>query len=323
MPTIDGSQEEFFEEEDDADDSRYEEGVTRDDDVMSAPGEEADEEEYGYGYESEYGYGYGYDGHERDTVRYADAIRKEYEGEAGPSGLPAKSPSPPSASESFITRRWDRDHERGIPTRQSITTIFLQAKKQQGLGKVTPGFWAFWLGFLCPVLWLVGGWHFTSMGEQPAKMGAWEFYFSGGWKECCVRRKRRVAKGKHREDFPPLPRWIAAKQSSDGGRARLNDPKRSLRGISFGYPFVSRPPPGSERRRGSAVRLVEKPNRLLDQMYGVKLREVRGRPESGRRMFDPWVQRCRYAFCYACAGLAAGLCVACTYLIVFNTRQLR
>lgn len=125
--------------------------------------------------------------------------------------------------------------------------------------------------------------------------------------------------------YAPLPKWIAEKQSSDDGRARLNDPKRSLRGISFGYPFIARPPvPKSESGLLSRfMEIIEKPNRLLDQMYGVKLREVRGRPESGRRMFDPWIQRCRYAFCYGCALLAIGLCAASMYLIVFNTRQLR
>jgi len=57
-------------------------------------------------------------------------------------------------------------------------------------------------------------------------------------------------------------------------------------------------------------------------LYGVRLVEVRGRPESGRRMFDPWIQRCRYALCYALLLLAVGLCVACAWLIVANTRQM-
>jgi hypothetical protein len=235
---------------------------------------------------------------------------------------------PPSASESFITRRWDRDVALG----PGIPTPTFRAKKQ---GDVTPAFWAFWLGFLFPFLWLVGGWHFTHFGEQPPRLTFWEFYFNTGyWKEMCCggRNKKREMDHLKREgkkvEPPPLPRWVSEKQSSELGRARLNDPKRSLRGISFGYPFIPRPVPMSRDEtffQGMVKRILHilgKPNRVFDQLYGIKLREVRGRPEGPRRMFDPWIQRCRYALCYAMLLLAIGLLVASTYLIVYNTRQL-
>jgi hypothetical protein len=430
MPKIPGSHEGYYDEYEDviegdeedeegeyADDGEgYYDGEERYEEGIYAPGEEADEE-YGYGY----GYGYGVDyeaGYEeqgeqqeqermsygeKETVRYADYVRREHatagDMEAGPSSsgiaiyveeyvdpppdregetsatahdqsrlrprAQGQEPRAPS-SESFITRRWSRDRARGIPTdtsgmRHSITNFFhLRAKKQRrwfGLANLTPGFWAFWLGFICPVLWLVGGWHFTSFGEQPPRMGVWEFYFSGRGPSggllrevfcCCLHGRRRVvmvegsdaqdAKGKGKEVGRTrkenvgvertVPRWITEKQSSEDGRARLNDPnllKRSLRGISFGYPFIARPvpPPPATSRRARMLGVLGKPNRVLDLLYGVKLREVRGRPESPRRMFDPWIQRCRYAFCYGCLWMAIGLCTASVYLIVFNTRQLR
>ncbi|KAJ2922587.1 hypothetical protein H1R20_g14493, partial [Candolleomyces eurysporus] len=220
-------------------------------------------------------------------------------------GLPAETGSvrsagskviqPPSASESFITRRWDRDVALGpgVPT--------FRAKKQWI--DVTPAFWAFWLGFLFPFLWLVGGWHFTHFGEQPPRLTFWEFYFNTGyWKEMCCggRNKKREMDHMKREGKkvvpPPLPRWVSEKQSSELGRARLNDPKRSLRGISFGYPFIPRPVPMHRDEsffQGMVKRILHilgKPNRLFDHLYGIKLREVRGRPEGPRRMFDPWIQ---------------------------------
>lgn len=259
-----------------------------------------------------------------------------------------------STNESFIARRWDRDAALGSGRPHTF-----RAKRQWIT--VTPAFWAFWLGFLCPVLWLVGGWHFTNFGEQPPRLTFWEFYFNAGyWKEkfCGGRNKKRdlmvmnatmmgMAAGATGEGLagegggggkkapvqclgPPLPRWVAEKQASEDGRARLNDPKRSLRGISFGYPFISRPVQCSERTRPKSwfartfKVVVSKPNRVFDHLlYGVKLKEVRGRPESGRRMFDPWIQRCRYALCYAGVVLAIGLITVSTYLIVFNTRNLR
>jgi hypothetical protein len=262
--------------------------------------------------------------------------------------------SPPSVSESFISRRWNRDQDAPTASTMKVALTF-RAKREWKL--YTPAFWAFWLGFVCPVLWLVGGWHFTRFGEQPPRITFWEFYFMGCWRglrlRCCGRRKRGVVseegkgkgvvvpgvvapgengkgKGKGREGTElPLPKWVTEKQSSDDGRARLHDPKRSLRGISFGYPFIPRPV--QLERTGSwgakattrAVAVLEKPNRLFDLLYGVKLKEVRGRPESGRRMFDPWIQRCRYAFCYALIFVCVGLCTASTYLIVYNTRELR
>lgn len=225
----------------------------------------------------------------------------------------------PSASESFISRRWDRDVGLG-------TGVVTFRAKRQWISS-TPAFWAFWLGFVCPFLWLIGGWHFTHFGEQPPRLTFWEFYFNAGFlkeKFCGGRNKQKEGKGR----AAPVPRWVAEKQSSDDGRARLNDPKRSLRGISFGYPFIPRPVPA---QRGNSwwvvvmrrvVRMLEKPNRLFDQLYGVKLKEVRGRPESGRRIFDPWIQRCRYAFCYALILLCIGLCSTSSYLIIYNTRRL-
>ncbi|TFK29551.1 hypothetical protein FA15DRAFT_582070 [Coprinopsis marcescibilis] len=236
----------------------------------------------------------------------------------------------PSASESFITRRWDRDANLGNGVRT------FRAKKE--FVNATPAFWTFWLGFICPFLWLIGGWHFTNFGEQPPRLTFWEFYFNTGyWKAMCCggRDKKREMDQEKREGKkvePPaarLPRWVTEKQGSDYGRTRLNDPKRSLKGISFGYPFIPRPPPLNKEKTfwprvsDTILGILGKPNRIFDQLYGVKLREVRGRPESGRRFFDPWIQRCRYALCYAMFFLAIGLCIASAYLIVYNTRALR
>ncbi|ESK91696.1 hypothetical protein Moror_10670 [Moniliophthora roreri MCA 2997] len=249
----------------------------------------------------------------------------------------------PSPSESFIRRRWDRD----APYGNGIVTF--RVKRQKWWANATPAFWAFWWGFLCPVLWLIGGWHFTNFGEQPPRLTFWEFYFNMGyWKEKLfgVRRKdakfvgkdeasvlgaeKGKAKAPQNNSVPRLTRWVSEKQSSDFRRARLNDPKRSLRGIiSFGYPFVPRPAPISDHDDTIFGRLAKltkktlaKPNRCFDQIYGVKLTDVQGKREGARRMFDPWIQRCRYAFCYGMLLLCAGLGTATALLLIVNTRDL-
>jgi hypothetical protein len=293
-----------------------------------------------------------------------------------------------STGDSFIIRRWDRDAALGL----SLSPTTFRERKHRFFSSnssfitdLTPAFWAFWLGFLFPVLWLVGGWHFTNLGEQPPKSTVWEWYFwrmgNGWWKrlfgEWCFEMKKggksfegfkthkrgssqqqqqiqiqlqgepqkRIPRPRTKnypfshsklrcgKVFPALPRWVAEKQSSDDGRMRLNDPKRSLKGILFGYPFISRPPSSSQGSTLSSpvpplsvtrkvLNWIEKPNRVLDQLYGIKLREVRGRPESGRRMFDPWIQRCRYAFCWIMLVVAIGLCTTSVYLIAVNTTRL-
>jgi len=262
--------------------------------------------------------------------------------------------------ESFIHRRWERDAALGTGAPVSSDFPIVLARSGSGLSSLTPAFWTFWLGFGFPILWLIGGWHFTNAGEMPPKYTFWEWYFwNRRWRPrkwfrklkdglcgCCGNRRRQSrtriqrtrkagptmtmdtreslpdAKARAGMVYPSLPRWVAEKQSTDDGRMRLNDPKRSLRGIQFGYPFVPPYGSGGHHRPSTFRRILTSPNRVLNQLYGVQLKEVHGRPETGRRMFDPWVQRCRYAFCYALLLLAAGLCTASAYLIVVNTRNL-
>ncbi|KAG6811652.1 hypothetical protein H0H92_006414 [Tricholoma furcatifolium] len=206
---------------------------------------------------------------------------------------PQSSLQPPSMSESFVELTQERDTAGGVTF----------SVKRTRFNNHTPAFWAFWLGFFFPPLWFVGGWHFTRYGEKPSRVTIWEFYFNVRWPRR-VRPKleipQRGADVEQQVMGMQVPRWVAEKQSSDDGRLRLQDPKRSLRGISFGYPFVPRPvsisnsvitPSTCWRRR--LLNLLEKPHRLFDHFYGVQLQDVKGRPESRRRIFDPWIQRCR------------------------------
>ncbi len=238
-----------------------------------------------------------------------------------------RSPSPPSVSESFIARRWDRAAD--------IPPITFPPKPQPS--RFTPAFWAFWLGFIFPILWLVGGWHFTTFGEQPPKMSLAEFYFNLGYLKavyCCLYRKRREwagsggkGKTKGKKDLV-LPRWVDEKREYYDEVARLNDRKGSMRrrGFLFGYPFVPRPFPPLRPNSGIVMHIMTTalhlPLTMFDQLYGVKLVQVKGRKETGRRMFDPWIQRCRYALCFALIVTLLGTITAATYLLVVNIRGL-
>jgi len=424
MPAIDGSVEGYNEGDEEYDDDDY------DDIRVTIEGEEYDAEEYdreSLHAESFVTAGSNEDGGSNDRgnhrnleqgvelVTLSKATHKDtlsstalHARPKGPLSLSASSTGhvhdsgigssvPVSATgESFVHERWDSDAPGFGPATSSPTYQLKSGNLRWPLrfsnssSSLTPAFWTFWLGFIFPFLWLVGGWHFTNAGELPPKLTVWEWYFwKSGWSVggccravgdrlfgcCTARRGRRTSRGgvakeargsqgdgvivdqpprrnggKRRSTsqskarsgkvYPALPRWVAEKQSTDDGRMRLNDPKRSLRGISFGYPFISRPQTSQDSYNSKPLQpspsssplivrvlkpigeILSKPNRVLDMLYGVKLREVRGRPESGRRMFDPWIQRCRYALCYGMALLAIGLCTASTYLIIVSTRKL-
>lgn len=48
--------------------------------------------------------------------------------------------------------------------------------KRQHFIFATPAFCAFWLGFLFPPVWWVGGWYFTLFAETPPQRTLWEHY---------------------------------------------------------------------------------------------------------------------------------------------------
>ncbi|SJL10680.1 uncharacterized protein ARMOST_14071 [Armillaria ostoyae] len=229
--------------------------------------------------------------------------------------------SPPSASESFIHRHWD-----GFA---SLYTGPVSFETKPSRLSLSPACWAFWLGFLFPFLWLVGGWHFTNFGEQPPKFTFCEFYFNVGyWKVayfCQGRRREKKKKGKE----SVLPQWLEKSEQSNEV-ARMNDASSSTRrGFLFGYPFVPRPTVPSGRRQGTfrrcrdmGMKMTSKCNWFFDHFYGIRLSEVKGRKETGRRMIDPWIQRCRYAFCYVVILFFAGLLAGAIYLLVVNTKGL-
>lgn len=216
---------------------------------------------------------------------------------------PAHTPqSVTPVSETFISTRWDRDTTFGPGGAVKLKS------KRQWLSSTTPAFWAFWLGFLCfalaPIVWWIGGWHFTRFGEQPPRVPVWDFYFKGAyWREklCCCFTRQKDRKPRPSHPAPPLPRWVEQKLGLDETMARLEDPSRSLSGISFGYPFIPRPldapsPDTGVLHRVSCV--LDPVHRLLDKLIpDLSLRKVKGRRETARRMIDPWIQRCRYAVC--------------------------
>ncbi|KAK7442002.1 hypothetical protein VKT23_016280 [Stygiomarasmius scandens] len=302
-----------------------------------------------------------------------------------------------STSDSFVFRRWEKDAD--YSSGSALGSVRFKKPKKEWV-YTTPAFWAFWFGFICPILWLVAGWHFTSLGELPPKKTVWEFYFhptvlfgkKEWWKDrmgMCLGRRRKPekagsvsengtvngngnagvapvadsasvgnpvgdvdlekgnvdeksrrqgrdkgkGKGKGRRS-PRYPGWIREKQSTESKIF-----KRSLRGISFGYPFINRPhpiahplsdsqavaaEPGALRKCWTRFMIiVAKPNRIFDMFSMIKLKNIKGKEETDRRMFDPWIQRCRYAFCYAVVVFMAALATTSTFLIVYNTRTLR
>lgn len=162
----------------------------------------------------------------------------------------------------------------------------LRLKRQQ-FSFATPAFCAFWLGFLFPPIWWVGGWYFTFFSETPAQRTLWEHYVLDtrwGAAVCfCGRRRQRRRVPAASPKPLLLPRWVGK-----------TDPAAALQGISYYYPFVSRPP--GHVSTGPPPYL----HRLFDHWTGSRLARVKLARESPRRIIDPWIERCRRALCYWC-----------------------
>ncbi|KAJ7747942.1 hypothetical protein DFH07DRAFT_962355 [Mycena maculata] len=168
--------------------------------------------------------------------------------------------------------------------------------KRQRFAFATPAFCAFWLGFLFPPIWWVGGWYFTFFAETPAQRTLWEHYVADTrwWAVLTCGCGRRCA---HRKGagapLKPLllPRWVGA-----------NNTAPSLKGISYYYPFVSRPAPGEPGHvtTGPPPPGFRRLHRLFDELTRSRLARVKLEQESPRRIIDPWIQRCRRALCYWC-----------------------
>jgi hypothetical protein len=78
---------------------------------------------------------------------------------------------------------------------------------------ITPACWMFWLGFVAPWCWILGGWYFTIRGET------------------------RPASSRTTRKKLPLPSWIMEKKVTGG--AELSEKEAALNGIWFGYPYVT------------------------------------------------------------------------------------
>ncbi|KAF7440058.1 hypothetical protein PC9H_000400 [Pleurotus ostreatus] len=217
---------------------------------------------------------------ERESRRGAPTVTRE----------PSTSRSIPMSvtSSGFIMARWDRDAALGTGT-----VSFPRVKKRRLA--YTPACWMFWLCFLCPPLWFIGGWYITIFAEAYTFRDPDDDWHWWGVRQRAARKRRRKLQELQ------LPQWVRDKQQISDGASST---RRALRGISFLYPFVARPidPPPSH---GLAMRMclrtiafLGKMNRLLDRIPCVKLAEVDGERETDRRMFDPWIQRCRYAWCW-------------------------
>jgi hypothetical protein len=155
--------------------------------------------------------------------------------------------------------------------------------KRQRLSFVTPAFCLFFLGFLFPPFWWIGGWYLTFFSEKPPQMTFWEYYVTETqwWATLtCGCGKRRGKKSAKPTKPLLLPRWV--------GR---NDPTPSLKGISYYYPFVSRPPVGEKGHVTDAPPpIVLRPlHRFFDEVTNSQLAQVKEARESPRRMIDPFV----------------------------------
>ncbi|KAJ7507246.1 hypothetical protein B0H11DRAFT_196556 [Mycena galericulata] len=211
---------------------------------------------------------------------------------------------PPSATSSTLpVSQFEMQQQQHLERNNTLNSVGSLRLKRQHFAFATPAFCAFWLGFLFPPLWWVGGWYFTLFAETPPQRTLWEHYVAdtrwwavltcGCGRGCwCGPGRRKKAGGAASPPKPLLlPRWV-----------RAHNATASLKGISYYYPFVSRPAPGEPGHvtTGPPPRGFRRLHRLFDELTHSRLARVKLDRESPRRIIDPWIERCRRALCYWC-----------------------
>ncbi|KAL1731592.1 hypothetical protein EV714DRAFT_271617 [Schizophyllum commune] len=164
----------------------------------------------------------------------------------------------------------------------------------------TPAQVLFFLGFLFPAFWLIGGWLFTLRGEIPAyrcapRDGAKRG--SGGSVFSCIRERRKkqpkelvLPRWRERADSPGLSMPVGEKETRKTGAH-----------VICRYPYV-------ERRVVADI--------LTPSEAGVDAITVSARPEWTRRVIDPWIIRCRLALWYFSVLVFFGSAIAIVVMIV-------
>ncbi|KAI5891438.1 uncharacterized protein SCHCODRAFT_02319632 [Schizophyllum commune H4-8] len=167
----------------------------------------------------------------------------------------------------------------------------------------TPAQVLFFLGFLLPAFWLIGGWLFTMRGEIPAyrcapREGAKRG--SGGSVFSCIRERGKKQQPKELV----LPRW-RERADSPGLSMPAGEKETRKTGAQLDvicrYPYV-------ERRVVADI--------LTPSGAGVDAITVSARPEWTRRVIDPWIIRCRLALWYFSVLVFFGSALAIVVMIV-------
>jgi len=116
-----------------------------------------------------------------------------------------------SSSISFFERRWRRSESYGSGL--AIASFPKFSKSRLGTS-LTPACWLFFLGFVAPWCWMIGGWYYTIRGQRRPRFGD-------------KRGKKDLV----------LPMWVVTKKGFGG--VRLTEKEAHSQGVWFGYPFVA------------------------------------------------------------------------------------
>ncbi|KAI0634241.1 hypothetical protein C8Q77DRAFT_1217478 [Trametes polyzona] len=198
-----------------------------------------------------------------DTPRRSSSTRPSYSR--------SRSASPASSSESFLHRRWLKGMSFGSD--RFVLPPSAQARRARLFANASHACILFWLGFVAPWCWLIGGWLLTRKGE----VGSDGLYAETGpvlplWHK--RRSKPGREKGDKSKDSGPEDVGIPVPEKV---RAINGAAERRIKAKSW-YPLIApsleslTPSTGS----GASTRRLK---RCLPTPHGV----------------DPWIQRCRIA----------------------------
>ncbi|KAH9903435.1 hypothetical protein C8Q73DRAFT_674672 [Cubamyces lactineus] len=193
----------------------------------------------------------------------------------------SRSTSP--GSESFLHRRWLK----GMSFGSDRFVLPPSAQKQAHKRKASHACILFWVGFLAPWCWLIGGWLLTTAGEVSsdglaAETGPVLPLWHKGGKNGAPQAVSAKGKGKEGESGVPVPEKV---------RTINGVAERRMKSKSW-YPLIA---PSLESLTPSTG-------------SGTSTRKLK-RCLPGSRSVDPWIQRCRIA------AAASGLLIFAAFVI--------
>lgn len=181
---------------------------------------------------------------------------------------------------------------------------------------LTPACWMFWLGFIFPLTWIIGGWYFTIFQETGEDWRAVIRLPSLPSLPKLQSRRSSIQlppKAAHKShDNHVLPLWAKRSWSEETIEHLTPQELQLVQRLWTGYPFIEHVP--TSRPNSVHGRFF----RALKAVTCLRLSLIGSPVLNNRRHLDPWIWRCRVALAFFIV-ICLSVLVVCLALLIPRT----